>query len=87
MAVKIAQPCRVFFDHLAVRVRKAGAEREDQEQLDEDRSAASGSRSDAAELALTKPPPLVPSSLITSCEPIGPPVIDCVKPSIDFTVS
>ena len=39
----------------------------------------------AAELALTNPPPLVPSSLMTSCDAIGPPVIDCVVPSSDVT--
>src|ERR1700693_5165714 len=38
-----------------------------------------------AELALTKPPPLVPSSLLISCDAIGPPVIDCLKPSSDAT--
>ncbi len=36
----------------------------------------------AAEFALTNPPPLVPSSLITSCEAIGPPVIVCWVPVI-----
>ncbi len=33
-----------------------------------------------AELALKKPPPLVPSSLMTSCEATGPPGIDWVSP-------
>jgi hypothetical protein len=31
--------------------------------------------------ALTKPPPFVPSSLIDSCEAIGPTAIDWVPPS------
>ena len=33
-----------------------------------------------AELALKKPPPLVPSSLIASCEATGPPGSTCVPP-------
>jgi len=32
-------------------------------------------------LALKKPPPLVPSSLITSCEATGPSAMTCFRPS------
>ena len=32
-------------------------------------------------LALKKPPPLVPSSLITSCEATGPIAMVCLAPS------
>ena len=38
-----------------------------------------------AELALKKPPPLVPSSLMTSCEAIGPPTMDWVPPEMVVT--
>ena len=34
-----------------------------------------------AELALKKPPPLVPSILMTSCEATGPWAITCLAPS------
>ena len=33
-----------------------------------------------AELALKNPPPLVPRSLMASCEATGPPTTDCVPP-------
>jgi hypothetical protein len=35
-----------------------------------------------AEFVLKKPPPLVPSILIASCEATGPIAIDCVRPVI-----
>ena len=41
---------------------------------------AVGFSNGCAELTLKKPPPLVPSSLITSCEATGPIAIDCVRP-------
>ena len=39
-----------------------------------------------AELALKNPPPLVPSSLIASCEATGPSGISCVPPARVWTV-
>jgi hypothetical protein len=39
-----------------------------------------------AELALRKPPPLVPSCLIATWLAIGPPGIDCVAPSTVVTI-
>ncbi len=39
-----------------------------------------------AEFALTNPPPLVPSSLITSIDAIGPCGIDCAAPSTVLAV-
>ena len=43
---------------------------------------AVGFSNGCAELTLKKPPPLVPSSLIASCEATGPIAIDCVRPVI-----
>ena len=43
---------------------------------------AFGFSNGCAELVLKKPPPLVPSSLIASCEATGPIAIVCVMPLI-----
>ena len=59
-------------DHLAERARQA--ERDEQEQEDlEDFMNGFGLSNGWAELALKKPPPLLPSSLMTSCEATAPP--------------
>ena len=43
--------------------------------------SAFGFSNGCAELALKKPPPLVPSILMTSCEATGPCAITCLAPS------
>ena len=40
-----------------------------------------------AELALTKPPPLVPNSLIASCKAIGPTAMVCEPPKSVWAVA
>ena len=47
---------------------------------------AVGFSNGCAELVLKKPPPLVPSILIASCEATGPIAIVCVSPVIVCTV-
>ena len=59
-------------DHAAEDVGERRAEREDRDHLDEVRRARSGSRTGCAALALKKPPPLVPSILMATCEATGP---------------
>ena len=48
--------------------------------------SAVGFSNGCAELALKKPPPLLPSSLIHSCEATGPIAIVCLAPSSVVTV-
>ena len=59
-------------DHAAEDVGQRRADREDRDHLHEVRQRASGSRRDARQLALKKPPPLVPSILMAICEATGP---------------
>ena len=67
-------------DHAAEDVGQRRAEREDRHHLDEVRERVGFSKG-CAELALKKPPPLVPSILIATCEATGPTAIVCFAPS------
>ena len=71
IAAKSAQPCLLVARHPAVGVGQRRRDGEDQEQREE-----VGERRRVLErvgaLALKKPPPLVPSCLIASCEATGP---------------
>ncbi len=76
MAAKIAQPWRVSFTilpYVYVSRRRCAKISSSSTRL----VSGVGFSFGEAEFALTNPPPLVPSSLMTSCDAIGPPVIDC----------
>ena len=83
--MKSAQPWRVSFTILPyMYVRPAPSTKINS--ISSKFEAGVGFSLGEAEFAFTKPPPLVPSSLIASCDAIGPPVIVWAKPSIDLTV-
>ena len=68
-------------DHAPVGVRQRGRDRAASPASRGSSSARSGSRTGYDELTLKKPPPLVPSTLMISCEATGPPApSDCTTP-------
>ena len=59
-------------DHPPEGVGERGRDQQDQQQLDEVGRAPVGFSNGMAQLTLKKPPPLVPSCLIATCEATGP---------------
>ena len=68
MAAKRAQPWRVSRHHFAEGVSEAGGNHEDEHHLRGNSRSGVGFSKGWAELALKKPPPLVPSILMASCD-------------------
>ena len=80
MAAKDGPTLALVADHAAEDVRQRRADGEDRDHLDKVDERV-GFSNGCAELALKKPPPLVPSILIASCEATGPTAIVCFAPS------
>ena len=80
MAAKIAQPCRVsrtIFPNVYVSAPGIRKIRNIWSMFENGVGFSNG----WAELALKKPPPLVPSILMASCEATGPCAMVCFAPS------
>ena len=72
MTARSAHPWRVLPDHDAEGVGQGAGDQQDQEDLQVMLESGVGFSKGWAELALKKPPPLVPNSLIASWEATGP---------------